>query len=137
MKYSCLTTDSIRLMAESVGVREPSLKVSAMISEDVTFRIRQIISRANKFMQHSNRTKLTCADINHALKWSNCQPVLGHEPNSEQKLRYSYSAEAQVFRYENDEVDLEARHKNKVRAKDMLTDEMKLEARPQLKVEQL
>lgn len=107
MKYSCFTADSIRLMAEASCISELKLEVAALVSEDVTFRIRQIIGRAIKFMRHSNRTKLTCADINKALKWSDCQPIFGHESNPNKKLRYSYSTEAQVFRYEDDEVDLE------------------------------
>lgn len=135
MKYSCYTADSIRLMAEAACIPEPSLEVAATVSEDVTFRLRQIIARANKFMRHSNRTKLTCSDINKALKWSDCQPVFGHECNPNERLRYSYSTEAQVFRYENSKVDLEKRYKD--RPKPVITDEMMQEALPQLKIEEI
>lgn len=135
MKYSCYTADSIRLMAEAACIPEPSLEVVATVSEDVTFRLRQIIARAIKFMRHSKRTKLTCSDINKALKWSDCQPVFGHECNPNERLRYSYSTEAQVFRYENNKVDLEQRYKD--RPKIVITDEMMEEALPQLKIEEI
>lgn len=116
---------------------EPSIEVASTLSEDVTFRLRQIIARAIKFMRHSNRTRLTCADINKALKWSDCQPVFGHECNSNQRLRYSYSAEAQVFRYENNKVDLVQRYQERLKSEDILTEEMKHEAVPCLKIEEI
>lgn len=133
MKYSCFTTDSIRLMAEAACVPELSLEVATMISEDVSFRLRQIIARAIKFMKHANRTKLTCGDINKALKWSDCQPVLGHECNSNQRLRYSYSAEARVFKYEDDEVDLTRRCDEKP----LVSESTLEEATPRLSIKEL
>lgn len=122
-------------MAEAACMSEPSIEVAATVSEDVTYRLRMIIGRAIKFMRHSNRTKLTCADINKALRWSDCQPVFGHECNPNQRLRYSYSAEAQVFRYENNKVDLVQRSKEQPRAENLITDEMMLEAMPRIRIE--
>lgn len=121
MKYSNLATDSIRLMAESVCDAEISQDVATILSEDASQRVRLIIAKALKFMRHSNRNKLTCADINKALKWSDCQPVFGHESNSEQRLRYSYLAEARVFKYENNIIDLE-QFKDKPRTDTLLKD---------------
>lgn len=135
MKYSCYTADSIRLMAEVACIPEPSSEVAATISEDVTYRLRQIIAKAIKFMRHSNRTKLTCSDINKALKWSDCQPVFGHECNPNERLRYSYSTEAQVFRYENNKVDLVQRYKEQPKL--VITDDMMQEALPKLEIENL
>lgn len=137
MKYSCFTVDSIRLMAEGACLPEPTLDVAATISEDVTYRLRQIISRAAKFMRHANRTKLTCNDINRALKWSDCQPVFGHECNPNYRTRYCYSAEAQVFVYQEDEIDLVARHKAKQAGKTILKNDSKHENLPELRIETL
>lgn len=103
-------------MAETAAIPgDLSVEVAATISEDVTYRLRQIINRAMSFSRHANRTRLTCADINKALKWSDCQPVFGHESNPNERLRYSYSTEAQVFRYEENPVDLEQRYLNSSR----------------------
>lgn len=137
MKYSCFTLDSIKLMAEGACLPEPSSDVAAIISEDVTFRLRLIISRAAKLMQHANRTKLTCADINRALKWSDCQPVFGHECNSNNRPRYCYSVEAQVFVYQEDEIDLVARHKVKQAGKTVLDESYRHENLPELRIETL
>lgn len=133
MKYSCFTADSIRLMATAAYIPEPSHEVSSSVSEDVTFRLRQIIDRAIKFMHHSHRTKLTCADINKALSWSDCQPVFGHECSPNERLRYSYSTEARVFRYENNNVDLIERYKDQPEI--TITDRMITEALPKLTIE--
>lgn len=130
MKYSCLSSDSIRLMAEAAGVTEPTLDVASTISEEVTLRLRLIIARAIKFTRHANRTKLTCADINKALLWSGCQPVFGHECNSSQRLRYSYSTEAKVFRYEDTEVDLIERYRDHSNSESLLLDGIFNEAIP-------
>lgn len=132
MKQSCFTADSIRLMAEAASIPEPSHEVADTISVDATFRLKQIITRAIKFMQHSNRTKLTCSDVNKALKWSDCQPVFGHECNPNEKLRYSYSTEAHVFRYENNKVDLVQRYKDEPKIK--VTEAMMHEAAPKLRI---
>ena len=137
MKYSCFTVDSIKLMAEGACITEPTTEVAATISEDVTFRLRQIIGRAIKFMRHSNRTKLSCADINKALKWSDSQPVFGHECNPTQRLRYSYSTDAQIFRYENNKVDLVQRYKDQPKAEQIITDDNKYEAVPCITIEKM
>lgn len=137
MSYPNLGADSIRLMAEAAWIPEPSLEVANAISEDATFRLQTIISRAVKFMRHSNRTRLTCADINKALRWSDCQPVFGFETNGSQRLRYSYSTEARVFRYEDNKVDLAQRYKDKSSAKRLFTDCMVDEAVPNVTIEEL
>lgn len=135
MKYTCLTIDTIRLMADAANIVEPSVEVATAISEDVTFKLRQIISKATRFMQHSKRTRLTCADINKALKWSDCQPVFGYECRSAQRMSYSYLTEAQVFRYEDEEIDLVERYnKQPLESTCLLTKEMQQEAVPNLSI---
>lgn len=133
-KCSFFTTDSIYMMARTAGLNEPTPEVSSTISEDVTFRLRLIITRAIRFMRHSKRKRLTCFDINKALKCSDCQPVFGHECNSNQRQRYSYSTEAKVFRYEDTEVDLTQKYATQLKAESLLNDEMINEAVPNLEI---
>jgi hypothetical protein len=102
--------DTISLMAEAVGISGLPIDVAATISEDATLRLRQIIIRALGFMKHSNRDKLTCSDINMSLRWSDCQPTYGYECNPDDKIKYSYSSEAQVFKYEDEIIDLSQRY---------------------------
>lgn len=129
--------NSIRLMAEAASIQEPTIEAAMTISEDVTQRLKQIISRALKFMRHGNRSRLTCADINKSLMWSDCQPVFGHECNPSERLRYSYVPEAQVFKYEEEIVDLNERYgkQNISNLDDLLTDEALYETVPELTIE--
>lgn len=135
MKYTCLSAESVKLMAEAACFKEPSMEVANIISEDVTCKLRLIVSRAIKFMQHSNRNKLTCKDINRALKWSSCQPAFGYETNPNKDLEYRYSIDAQVFRYKEEEVDLVQKYGNnstRYRPADISN---RQEAIPKLKIE--
>lgn len=134
MKNPQFGVESIKLMAEGASILEPSFEVASSLSEEVTYRLVQIISRALKFMSHANRTRLTCADINKALKWSDCQPIFGHESNPHQRLTYSYSAEAQVFRYEDDIVDLVERTQSESKKEFKISDIQ--EAIPKLSIEE-
>lgn len=133
MKYSCLSTDSIKLMAEAAGIPNLSDDANTLVTENTSSKIRQIVNSATKFMRHANRTKLTCSDINKALKWSDCQPVFGYECNPNKRIRYSYSAEANVFKYEDDEVDLVKRRNEKP----ALTSTSYFEAMPILAIKEI
>lgn len=123
-------------MAEMANLSEPSIEVATTLAEDTSYRLRQIITRALKFMRHSNRVKLTCADINKALKWSDSQPVYGHECNPNRPLICSYSPDAQVFSYnsDNDNIDLIERRQNHSKIDDLLTEELLSEAVPDMSV---
>lgn len=130
--------NSIKLMAEAAGIAEPSIEAATLISEDVTSRLRQIIFRAFRFMEHSNRGRLTCADVNKSLRWSDCQPIFGYECDTNETIRYSYLSEAQVFKYEEETVDLLERYKETtVDVSNILTAESCLEAVPELTIEPL
>lgn len=134
-KFSCFSVDSIRLMSEPINVPHLSTEVATVVSQDATHRLKQIITRASKFMRHSNRTQLTCADINKALKWSDSQPVFGHECKSNQKLQYSYSTEAQVFKYDDEIINLSHKSDYRLKINSLLTDEVLCEAVPALTIE--
>ena len=135
-EFSRFPVDSIGLMAERAGVPQLSSEVATVVSQDATYRLKQIITRASKFMRHSNRTQLTCADINKALKWSDSQPVFGHECKSDQKLEYSYSDDAQVFRYDDKIIDLSQKSNYKLKITSLLSDDILCEALPVLTIEQ-
>lgn len=119
-------------MAEMANLSTPTAEVATTLGEDATFRLKQVIARAQRFMRHANRSKLTCADINEALKWSDSQPVFGHECNSNQALTYSYLPDAQVFFYNNETVDLQQRYKSISQP----TEEQLIEAVPEITMSQ-
>lgn len=99
---------SINLIADQANIR--ILENAAIaIGEDVASRIRQIVSKAQVFMEHANRTTLTCNDINRALKWSDYQPLFGYECKPNEEISNSFVQKAQVFIYDEEIMDLEAK----------------------------
>ena len=130
--------NSVKLIAEAASIPEPSIEAATLLSDDLTLRLRQIITRASKFMEHSNRDKLTCADVNKSLRWSDCRPIFGYECDTNDRAQYSYSAEAQIFKYDDETVDLiEKYQKATSDVTDILTSERRHEAKPELTIEPL
>ncbi|KAG9007600.1 hypothetical protein FRB94_013618 [Tulasnella sp. JGI-2019a] len=70
--------DSIRDVAESLGISALPEGVASMLASDVEYRLHQIIDEASRFSRHSNRTTLTTTDIDQAFKILNIEPVYGH-----------------------------------------------------------
>lgn len=105
-RFSCLTVDSIRLMSDAAGLPKLTDDVANYMSEDVALKTRLIISRALKFMRHANRSILSCADINRALRWSDCQPIFGYQGYPTDEMPVIYNNEARVFTYQEKPVDL-------------------------------
>jgi len=65
---SAIYVDSIKAMAESVGIANMDDEAAKELSEDVTHRLRIIVQDALKFMEPSKRMKLTTQDIDFSLK---------------------------------------------------------------------
>lgn len=132
IKLSCLTVESIQSMADIANIPDISIEVATTLGKDVTFKVRQIIARAIKFMKHSNRRYLTCVDINKALKWSDDQPILGYQCDPNRPLDFSYSSEAGVFKYDHTIIDLNQRCQEKIELDRSLTDKLLSEAIPDI-----
>ncbi|PVZ98363.1 hypothetical protein BB558_002420 [Smittium angustum] len=92
--------------AESLGISKLKDDVSSALSQDIEYRIIQIVEDAKKFMRHSKRNKLLVSDINNALKVRNLEPVYGYELGS--KVQYSSVSTAfeDIYYEEEEEIDL-------------------------------
>jgi len=73
---SVLYVDSIKTMAESIGVANLEDEAAKELAEDVTFRLKLILQDAVKFMEQGRRVKLTTHDIDHSLKVKNIEVKL-------------------------------------------------------------
>lgn len=69
-----LSTESIKIIGESIGVSHLPDEVAREIADDVSFKIKQIVQDAKKFMHHSKRAKLCLSDVDESLKIRNIEP---------------------------------------------------------------
>jgi transcription initiation factor TFIID subunit 6 len=70
---STLYVDSMKAMAESIGVANLEDEAAKELAEDVTFRLKLIVQDAAKFMEQGRRVKLTTHDIDFSLKVKNIE----------------------------------------------------------------
>ena len=104
-KYVVFNGESMKSFAEQSGFSDVSDDVLMLLNEDVNYRLRELIRNSTQFMKHSRRKKLTCLDINRALKWSDTPPIYGHGVNCEAIDLYR-PVDEQVFVPDDPEVDI-------------------------------
>lgn len=100
--------DTVKDVAESVGIINLNKDVNAALCRDVEYRISQVLEEALKFMRHARRTILWSQDIAQALRVLDVEPLYGYE--STRPLRYgeaSIGPGQPLFYVEDEEMDFE------------------------------
>lgn len=100
--------DNIRDVAESVGISTLSEEAIRALTQEVEYRVGQVIVEAMRFMQQGKRTILGTQDISQALKVLDVEPLYGYE--STRPLRFgeaSLGPGQPLFYIEDEEVDFE------------------------------
>src|SRR5271170_320663 len=75
-------TDTIKDIADSLGISTLSADAAKQLAMDVEYRIQEVVQEALKFMRHSKRTVLSPADISNALKTLNIEVLIPVHPES-------------------------------------------------------
>ncbi|KAH7033659.1 uncharacterized protein B0I36DRAFT_373789 [Microdochium trichocladiopsis] len=100
--------DNVKDVAESVGIAALGDEALRTLSQDVEYRIGQVIIEALRFMRAAKRTTMTVQDVSLALKVLDVEPLYGYE--STRPLRYgeaSLGPGQPLFYIEDEEVDFE------------------------------
>ncbi|KAK0052362.1 transcription initiation factor TFIID subunit 6 [Biomphalaria pfeifferi] len=106
---SVLSSKSIKIIAESIGISGLADEAASFLAEDITYRLKLIVQEAEKLRQHNKRLKLTCTDFDQALQMKNVEPVYGHtNKDGYIPFRHASGGGHEIFFFEEKEVDLHA-----------------------------
>ncbi|KAK4053723.1 histone H4-like TAF Taf6, SAGA complex subunit [Microbotryomycetes sp. JL201] len=98
--------DSVKDVAESVGISNLSDEVATALAGDVEYRLWEVIEESMKFMRHAKRTRLKVDDVNHALRMRNYEPLWGFGTTSHLPFRRTVTPTGVVYYVEDEEIDL-------------------------------
>ncbi|XP_028967563.1 transcription initiation factor TFIID subunit 6 [Galendromus occidentalis] len=101
-----LSIESVRIMAESIGVTALSQETYQEVSEDVIYRLRVILQEASKFVSHGKRRKLLASDLDSALRMKNVEPLYGFSDPHFIPFRFASGGGREVYFREDKEIDL-------------------------------
>lgn len=79
------TSESVKLIGETVGVGNLSDAGAKILADHLTVRIRQVLNEAVKFEAKAKRRKLLTTDIDHSLRCLNVDPVYGYQVDSSEQ----------------------------------------------------
>ena len=100
--------DNVRDVAESVGISQLNDEALKTLTQDVEYRIGQVIIEALRLMRAARRTTLTVNDISLALRVLDAEPLYGYD--STRPLRFGEATLGPgqpLFYIEDEEVDFE------------------------------
>ncbi|KJZ73969.1 hypothetical protein HIM_06637 [Hirsutella minnesotensis 3608] len=101
-------SDNVKDVAESVGISSLNEEALKALTQDVEYRIGQVIIEALRLMRAARRTTMTVNDVALALKVLDVEPLFGYD--STRPLRYgeaSLGPGQPLFYIEDEEVDFE------------------------------
>jgi transcription initiation factor TFIID subunit 6 len=101
-------SENVKDVAESVGISSLNDDALKALTQDVEYRIGQVIIEALRLMRAARRTTLTVNDVSLALKVLDVEPLYGYE--STRPLRFgeaSMGPGQPLFYIEDEEVDFE------------------------------
>lgn len=101
-----LSVESIKVIAESIGVGALPDDAAKELADDVSFKLKQIVQDAAKFMHHAKRQRLSISDVDHSLKVRNIEPQYGFVADDHIPFRFASGGGRELHFIEEKELDL-------------------------------
>lgn len=101
-----LSVESMKVIAESIGVGALPDDAAKELADDVSYKLKQIVQDAAKFMHHAKRERLSISDVDHALKVRNIEPQYGFVANDHIPFRFASGGGRELHFIEEKEIDL-------------------------------
>ncbi|XP_034480885.1 transcription initiation factor TFIID subunit 6 isoform X2 [Drosophila innubila] len=103
---SSISAESMKVIAESIGVGSLSDDAAKELAEDVSIKLKRIVQDAAKFMHHAKRQKLSVKDIDMSLKVRNIEPQYGFVAKDFIPFRFASGGGRELHFTEDKEIDL-------------------------------
>lgn len=100
--------DNVRDVAESIGIASLGDEALKALTQDVEYRVGQVMVEALRLMRAARRTTLAVGDVSLAMRVLDVEPLYGYD--STRPLRYgeaSLGPGQPLFYIEDEEVDFE------------------------------
>lgn len=85
------TNESIKLIAESIGVSNLNEEATRELASDLSFIVKSILVDAQKFARRSRRKKIVPSDIDYSLKARSLEPIYGFTSTDQVPFRCATS----------------------------------------------
>ena len=101
-----LSVESVRMMAESVGVSGLNEEIVHLLNADMEFRLKEIVQDAIKFTRRAKRRKMIPSDVDCALRAKNIEPLYGFDCAEYVPFKHTSGGGKELFFQEEQELDL-------------------------------
>ncbi|MPC16697.1 Transcription initiation factor TFIID subunit 6 [Portunus trituberculatus] len=98
--------DSIKVIAESIGISSIGDDVAKEVAEEATFRLRLLVQDGMKYMHHGKRKRFSACDFDNVLKMKNIEPLYGLQSVEHIPFRFASGGGRELHFLEDKELEI-------------------------------